>query len=116
MFCNIVKLLPVQIRINQLIVCINQSTDNTTAWQRFLPTGPIAILPLNSNHSSLVWSTSPQEAKSLLKMSDEEFVQTLNHALVILLNESNIIFTYICYIHNICSINNTLEIQLWIRL
>ncbi|KAL0953694.1 hypothetical protein HGRIS_004888 [Hohenbuehelia grisea] len=39
---------------------------NTTAYQRFLPTGPIAFLPLSPTVSSLVWSINPPELSKVL--------------------------------------------------
>ncbi|GHE85872.1 FAD-dependent monooxygenase [Thalassotalea profundi] len=51
---------------------------NNTAWQVFLPTGPLALLPLFSeNMCSIVWSTSPQEAQRLIKLSADDFAKEL---------------------------------------
>ncbi|WWC71990.1 ubiquinone biosynthesis monooxygenase COQ6 [Kwoniella pini CBS 10737] len=51
---------------------------NTTAFQRFLPTGPIAFLPLNEENSTMVWSTLPQHAKALKNLSKESLTQLVN--------------------------------------
>uniref|UniRef100_A0A4Y0BNU4 Ubiquinone biosynthesis monooxygenase COQ6, mitochondrial n=1 Tax=Anopheles funestus TaxID=62324 RepID=A0A4Y0BNU4_ANOFN len=58
----------------------NGPTDNVTAWQRFLPTGPIALLPLNDDTSSLVWSTGVAEAKRLLQLDGDSFIAAVNAA------------------------------------
>ena len=52
-----------------------------TAYQRYLPSGPIALLPQKGGLCSLVWSTSPAEADALRAMSEEDFVHTLNSKL-----------------------------------
>ncbi|THD20964.1 Coenzyme Q6 monooxygenase [Fasciola hepatica] len=52
-----------------------------TAWQRFVGNGPIALLPLSADCSSLTWSTTNEEADRLLSMSETDFVQSLNYAL-----------------------------------
>jgi ubiquinone biosynthesis monooxygenase Coq6 len=52
-----------------------------TAWQRFLPDGPVAILPLWDDLSSVVWSTTPAHAAELVSLSGPEFVTRLNAAL-----------------------------------
>lgn len=59
---------------------LSEPTNNITAWQRFLPSGPIALLPLSDETSSLVWSTSPHQANSLVTMPDDNFVDAVNSA------------------------------------
>ena len=51
-----------------------------TAWQRFLPSGPLAFLPLTDGYCSIVWSTSPQHAAQLQAMEPERFAQELQAA------------------------------------
>lgn len=51
-----------------------------TAWQRFLNTGPLAFLPLTEGYSSIVWSTSPDEAKRLTDISEADFAVELEQA------------------------------------
>lgn len=60
-----------------------------TAWQRFLPEGPLAFLPLNidksnqtnqSNFSSIVWTSSTEKSKALMALSEAKFCKELAHA------------------------------------
>jgi 2-octaprenylphenol hydroxylase len=48
-----------------------------TAWQRFLPSGPLAFLPLADGRCSVVWSTTPDHAAELLRLNDEQFCVAL---------------------------------------
>ncbi|KAJ7344982.1 hypothetical protein JRQ81_000932 [Phrynocephalus forsythii] len=59
---------------------LSEAMDNNVAWQRFLPSGPIALLPLSDTVSSLVWSTSHEHASQLLSMDEESFVDSVNSA------------------------------------
>ena len=53
-----------------------------TAWQRFLKTGPIGLLPLRKGVCSLAWSCDNTEAERLLELSDEIFIHELHQAVL----------------------------------
>jgi 2-octaprenylphenol hydroxylase len=61
-----------------------EQVNQQTAWQRFMPTGPLALLPLDKSgdqrYSSLVWSQESEEAERLMAMDDAEFCRALSFA------------------------------------
>ena len=65
---------------------ISSEEPNVTAWQRFLPSGPIALLPLGPTSSSLVWTVPKAELQGLLNMKEE--------VILILTNTENLMFTF----------------------
>ena len=69
---------------NQLgIVATIESTQShrDTAWQRFLNTGPIAVLPLAEGRSSIVWSVDTALGRELLAKSATDFAAAVQEAL-----------------------------------
>jgi 2-octaprenylphenol hydroxylase len=68
---------------DQVAVVAHLQTEQphrATAWQRFLPGGPLAFLPLKDGRVSLVWSTTPAEAQSLQMASEQEFSERVSVA------------------------------------
>ncbi|KAI4357012.1 hypothetical protein L6164_000991 [Bauhinia variegata] len=66
---------------NAIICTVEHAIENQCAWQRFLPAGPIALLPIGDKFSNIVWTMSPKESNSRKLMNDEEFVKEINCAL-----------------------------------
>jgi 2-octaprenylphenol hydroxylase len=52
----------------------------STAWQRFLSTGPIALLPLSDGRSSIVWSLAREEAERLRSLEPSSFAAAVQQA------------------------------------
>ena len=51
-----------------------------TAWQRFISTGPLALLPLADGRSSVVWSLPEAEAQRVLALDERAFLDELGLA------------------------------------
>lgn len=48
-----------------------------TAYERFWPTGPFAILPVSDTCCRIVWTTPHEEAQAILALDDKAFIQQL---------------------------------------
>jgi 2-octaprenylphenol hydroxylase len=57
-----------------------EQPHQATAWQRFLPTGPVALLPLADGRVSVVWSADETEAARILSLPDAGFCAALTTA------------------------------------
>ena len=64
------------------VVCAvaHEKPHGGIAHQFFMPAGPLAILPLTENRSSIVWSETDDRAEELMSMSDTDFLEALRPA------------------------------------
>ena len=68
-------------------------SGKSVAYQRFLPTGPIALLPLPNDYATLVWSTTPERAATLKSLSSEDFIAMVNAAFRLSMVDIDFMFT-----------------------
>ena len=61
------------------LVCAiaHAAPHNGVAHQFFMPPGPLAILPLPGNRSSIVWSETDATARAFLQLDDAGFLEAL---------------------------------------
>ena len=71
----------------------SENPRGVTAYQRFLPTGPIAFLALPGDYATLVWTTTPSQAMRLKALSTEDFVAMVNAAFRLDTVDLNYMFT-----------------------
>ena len=57
-----------------------QRSHHNTAWQRFLPEGPLAFLPLANGQCSIVWTLATETANEYLQLNDTDFLEALEQA------------------------------------
>lgn len=64
-----------------VVAYIDTEQDNqATAWQRFLTTGPLAVLPAGTRRSSIVWTLPDAEAERVLALDEAAFNAELTRA------------------------------------
>ena len=67
------------------------ASNEATAWQRFLPTGPLAFLPFVEGRSSIVWTLPDREAERVLALDDDSFNRELTHAFAARLGQVRVV-------------------------
>lgn len=65
--------------------------NEATAWQRFLPGGPLAFLPFAERLSSIVWTLPEMEAVRVLALDDAAFNRELGSAFEARLGETRVV-------------------------
>jgi len=67
----------------QVAIVANVAADRAhdgTAYERFTPTGPLAVLPLHDGSYTVVWARSPAAAQETLQLPDAAFLACLQSA------------------------------------
>ena len=64
----------------QVAIVANVAADRPhdgTAYERFTPSGPLAVLPLHDGSYGVIWSCSPADAASVLSLEDDGYLREL---------------------------------------
>ena len=64
-----------------VVATVRTAAPHATAWQRFLPDGPLALLPLRGGYSGVVWTVRPGRAAELVGLGADAFAAAVDAAL-----------------------------------
>jgi 2-octaprenyl-6-methoxyphenol hydroxylase len=56
---------------------VGDRAHDGTAYERFTPAGPVAVLPLRGGGYGTIWSCAPQRAAEMLALADEAYLAEL---------------------------------------
>ncbi|HVW69728.1 MAG TPA: 2-octaprenyl-6-methoxyphenyl hydroxylase [Steroidobacteraceae bacterium] len=65
---------------DQIAIVAHVAADHAhdgTAYERFTPTGPLAVLPLYDGSYGVVWSCNPKDAERVLALDDDSYLREL---------------------------------------
>jgi 2-octaprenyl-6-methoxyphenol hydroxylase len=65
---------------DQVAIVANVAADrphDSTAYERFTPSGPLAVLPLHDGSYGVIWSCRPQHAATILSLDDDSYLREL---------------------------------------
>lgn len=81
------------------LVCAieHEKPHNGVAHQFFMPPGPLAILPLPGNRSSIVWSERVETARAIQEMGEQEYLTALRPRFGDFLGEIRLAGDRFCY-------------------
>ncbi len=81
------------------LVCAvsHERPHNGVAYQQFMPSGPLAILPLMGNRSAIVWTESTARAAEIAAMSDHDFMAELRPRFGDFLGDLALVGKRFCY-------------------
>ena len=82
------------------------------AHQFFMPSGPLAILPLTGNRSSIVWSETEDNAKRINALEDADYLNALRPAFGDFLGEIKLAGTRFTYPLNLTIANSFIGARL----
>lgn len=77
-----------------------------TAYERFTPSGPLAVLPLTRKRCSLVWTARDDQLDEMMHMDDELFAHTLQQRFGTRLGRITTVGRRASYPLNLMSIDN----------
>jgi len=59
---------------------LTQRFHDHVAYERFTPSGPLALLPMSEGRVGLIWTVTPDVAQSVVQANDAEFLARLQDA------------------------------------
>ncbi|MEJ2764033.1 2-octaprenyl-6-methoxyphenyl hydroxylase [Photobacterium sp. MCCC 1A19761] len=81
--CEMLKIGRQEQDFDQVAIIANITTAQPhqgRAFERFTPSGPVALLPMSEGRSSLVWCIRPEDQHQVLDWSDAQFLHQLQQA------------------------------------
>ncbi|HEY6927593.1 MAG TPA: FAD-dependent monooxygenase, partial [Steroidobacteraceae bacterium] len=65
---------------DQVAIVANVAADRAhdgTAYERFTPSGPLAVLPLYDGSYGVIWSCRPEDASGVMSLTDDSYLREL---------------------------------------